>query len=163
MSLVADRLPPLGTVLAAIDVAGKATAVEARDFGVAAVRRVLPSRSGRLHRGTVGRARKSPTGYTVEVGPTSRVKYPNGVSAKEVTRFVAGGTGVHGPKGRPIRPRRSGVFRLPGGITVREVAGQAAQHPYEKVQGPADAAVERILVRGADEAAHAAERALGGR
>lgn len=162
MSLQAQTITRLGTVLEAIDTSGKATAIEARDFGVAAVRRVLPSRSGRLHRGTVGRARKSPTGYTIEVGPTSRVKYPSGVSAKEVTRFVAGGTGVHGPKGRPIRPRKARAFALPGGIEVASVQGQAAQHPYERVQGPADAAVERILTRGADEAAAAAERALDG-
>jgi hypothetical protein len=136
MSVEAAPLPPMGTVLGAIDVAGKATAVEARDFGVAAVRRVLPARSGRLRRGTVGRARKSPTGFVIEVGPVSRVKYPNGVSAKEVTRWVAGGTGVHGPHGRPIRPRKADAFRLPGGRFVAgEVQGQRAQHPYERVQG----------------------------
>lgn len=154
-------LPPMTTVLGAIDAEGRRTAGAARDHTVAAVRRFLPARTGRLRRGTRGSVRRSPHGYTVEVKPTSRERYPSGVTAVEVAGWVEGGTGVYGPKHRPIRPRRGKAFRLPTGWRSTTIAGQPARHPYSRVQSSEEARVARMLAAGAVDAAKAAERALG--
>lgn len=155
-------LPPMTTLLGAIDTAGRDTAAQARDLTVAAVRRTMPARSGRARKAQRGAVRRARTGYTIEVSPSSRVRYPNGVTAKQVTRWVDQGTGLFGPKGRPIRPRRAHVFRLPNGHAATEVTGQRAQHIYRRAQTSTEAAVTRILIRGAQAGARAAERALGG-
>src|ERR687895_497343 len=102
------RLPPplpVQTVLGAIDTTAQGSAREARDAGLAAARRTLPARSGRLRQGTRGSVRRTPTGYLIIIAPTSRVRYPSGVTVREVARWVAGGTGVHGSRGRAYPPR----------------------------------------------------------
>jgi hypothetical protein len=156
-------LPPMTTVLGAIDAEGRKTAAGARDHTVAAVRRLLPARTGRARRAARGAVRRSPTGYTVEVKPTKRERYESGVTALEVTRWIEEGTGVYGKRGRPYPPRRAEAFRLPGGWRTTMIAGQRAQHPYRRAQTGEQARVQRILADGAVPAARAAERALGGR
>lgn len=153
-------LPPFTTVLGALDLAGRRSAREARDDTVAAVRRTLPARSGRARQGARGAVRRQPDGYVIEVSPSSRVRYPSGVTAKEVTRWIEGGTGIHGPRHRMIRPRRAHAFRLPHGFRTTELAGQRAQHVYARVQVSEEARVERILIDGAQHAARDLEDAL---
>jgi hypothetical protein len=160
------RLPrplPFETALGAIDNSAKMTAGTARDHTVAAARRILPAHSGRLRSATRGRVQRTPIGYLIRVAPVASVRYPNGVTAVQVARWVAGGTGIHGPRKRAYTPRRADAFRLPSGWRTTTIEGQAAQDPYERVQSGEDARVERILGQGAFAAARAAERVLGGR
>jgi hypothetical protein len=160
------QLPPpikVDTVLGAFDSEARAAAREASQVGVAAVRRTFPARTGRARAGQRGSVRRTPTGYTVQVAPSSRVRYANGVTAVQVTRWLELGTGVHGPRGRPIRPRRASAFRLPHGWVADELQGQAAQHPYQRAHTAADAVVERTLGAGVAAGVRAAERILGGR
>lgn len=157
------QLPPrldVQTVLGAFDVEARSTARDAGNVTLAAVRRTIHSRSGKLARGQRRTVRRAPTGYVIDVAPTSRVRYPNGVSAKEVMRWVDAGTGVKGPRGRPIRRRGGRPFKLPGGFVADELQGQAPQHIYRRAQTATEALVEQLLKRGAVEAARAAERAL---
>lgn len=159
------RLPPplpVATVLGAIDKRGRTTATAAGTHTLAAVRSTLPSRSGRLRQGTRRSVRRTPTGYVIEVAPTSRVRYPNGVTAKQVGGWVEGGTGIHGPRHKRITPRRAKAFRLPSGWAKIELEGQRAQHPFSRVQTSEEGAVQRILEGGAQLAARDAERALEG-
>lgn len=159
------RLPaplPIATVLGAIDTTARDTASTAKDHTVAAVRRTLPARTGRQRAAARGRVTRTRTGYQIVVAPARTVRYPNGVTAVQVAGWIEGGTGVHGPHRRPIRPRRGDVFKLPGGIIVPSTQGQKAQHPYERVQSSEEAATGRILAAGATAAARAAERVLAG-
>lgn len=155
--------PPLNieTVLGAFDREARAAAREASTIGVAAVRRTFPARTGRTRAGQRGSVRRTPTGYTVQVAPSSRARV-GAVTAVQVTRWLELGTGVHGPHARPIRPRRARAFHLPNGWVADELQGQAAQHPYQRAHTAADALVERTLAAGAVAGAAAAERVLGG-
>jgi hypothetical protein len=153
-------LPRMETVLGALDAEARRTAGDARNATVAAARRVLPARSGRQRRAARGRVTRTGLGYVITVAPDKRVRYPGGLSALEVARFLEGGTGVFGPSGRPIRPRRAKAFHLPGGWRSTTVQGQRAQHPYERVQTGEEARVARILADGAFAGAKAAERVL---
>lgn len=157
------RLPPplnVQTVLGALDEAARDAARDAGDVGLAAVRRIMPARTGRARAGQRRAVRRTQTGYQIDVAPTSRVRYPNGVSAKEVTRWVDRGTGVRGPRKRPIRPRKGNVFRLPHGWVADELQGQAPQNVYQRAQSSSEALAQRILEQGAQAGARAAERAL---
>jgi hypothetical protein len=157
------KLPPplnIQTVLGAYDTAARATARDAGDIGLAAVRRIMPARTGRARRGQRRMVRRTALGYIIEVSPTSRVRYPNGVSAKEVTRWVDRGTGIHGPRHQPIRPRKGNVFRLPGGFVADELPGQKPQHVYARAHTQSDILVQRELERGAHAATQAAARVL---
>jgi hypothetical protein len=155
-------LPPFTTVLGAMDAEARSTARAAGNIGLAAVRRTLPARSGRLRRGQRVRISRTAVGLMLEVSPSSRIRYPNGVTAKEVTRWVDEGTGVEGPRHRPIRPRKGGAFRLGDHFVAGELHGQAPQHAYERARSSSEALVERELAAGATRAARAAERVLGG-
>lgn len=157
------RLPPrlnIETVLGAFDIGARDASRDAGDATLAAVRRIMPARSGRARRGQRRAVRRTPTGYVIDVAPTSRVRYPNGVSAKQVTLWVDRGTGVHGPRHRPIRPRKGNVFRLPGGFVADEMDGQKPQHVYQRAQSSTEALVQRMLELGATRAARAAQQAL---
>jgi len=158
-------LPPplhIKTALGAFDEHARISARAAGTIGLAAVRRTMPARSGRARRGQRLTVRRTPTGYISDVAPTSRVKYPNGVTAKQVTRWVDRGTGIHGPRHQPIRPRKGGVFRLPGGFVANELPGQRPQHVYSRAQTSSQALAQRTLMLGARKAARAAERAITG-
>src|SRR5437868_6597041 len=113
----------MSTVIGAIDEAGREAMGQARDHNVAAVRRAIPSRSGRARAGQRGSVRRQGLGYVLEVKPTRRVRYPNGVSAVEVTRWLEEGTGIPGPRSHWITPRRASAFRLPGGWHAERVRG----------------------------------------
>lgn len=156
-------LPPFRTILGAMDAEARSTARAAGNLGLAAVRRTLPARSGRLRRGQRVKISRTARGLALEVSPTSRIKYPSGVSAVEVTRFVVGGTGVHGPKGRPYGPRRAHAFRLGDHFVATELQGQRAQDSYNRARTSSSALVERELAAGAKRAARAAEGVLGSR
>jgi hypothetical protein len=155
-------LPPMATVLGAIDLEARRTAQRAGRHGVAAVRQRLPARTSTVRRGQRSSVKRTGVGYIITVAPSSRERYPSGVTALEVTRWLEGGTGVHGPRGRPIRPRRASAFRLPGGWMAEQVRGQRGRRVYDRVRSSEDAAVERILGAGLRGATAAAERALGG-
>jgi hypothetical protein len=153
------RLPPplrVETVIGALDDAAREAARQAGNLTVAAVRQGMPARLGGAQKSAV---RRTPTGYAIEVSPSSRVKYGR-VTAKQVTRFREGGTGVYGPRGRPIRPRAGGAFHLPGGWVSGELRGQPARHHYQRAQSSTEALVERTLALGAQRGAMLAERAL---
>jgi hypothetical protein len=156
-------LPPFETVLGAIDGEARRTARAAGNIGLAAVRRTLPARSGRLRRGQRVRISRTARGLMFEVSPTSRVKYPNGVTAVQVTRWVDQGTGLKGPRHRLIRPRTAKAFHLPAGYRTTALEGQAPQHAYDRARSSSDALVERELAAGAQRAAREAERVYGGR
>jgi hypothetical protein len=151
---------PIATMLAAIDTEGRETVNRARELGVPAFRAVEPAVSGRLRRGTVGRVARTLRGYSLTIAPTSRVRYPSGVTAAQVFRFVDRGTGVYGARGRVIRPRKAKAFALPGGWEARFVRGQHPQGIMARGEHAADPVITRELERGADRAAARAERAL---
>lgn len=162
MPVTMEKLPPLTTVVGAMDVQGQRSAREAGDLTVAAVRRTMPARSGRARRGQSRRVTRFGTGWRVEVAPRSRPVYPNGVTAREVTRWVDQGTGIYGPRGRRITPRRAHAFRLPSGWRSGSVRGQQAQHVYARVESSSEAQVFRVFERGSHRAARAMEAALDG-
>lgn len=150
---VEHPLPPIATIVAAVDTAAREAANEARRAAVPIARACLPARSGRARRGTVGRVSRTPTGYRLEITGSSRVRYPNGVTAKQVHRFITRGTGIFGSLGRPIRPRKAEAFVLPG-WAAESVRGQPG-HDYF---GAARTASEGVVVRAfADGARHAAD------
>jgi hypothetical protein len=150
---VEHPLPPIATIVAAVDTAAREAANDARRAAVPIARACLPSRTGRVRRGTVGRVNRTATGYRLEIAATSRVRYPNGVTAKQVLRFITGGTGIFGPLGRPIRPRKADAFVLPT-WAAESVRGQPG-HDYF---GAARAAADGVVVRAfADGARHAVD------
>lgn len=153
------ELPPpirVETVLGALDVAARRSAREAGELVAGGVRRGMPARLASAQRSTV---RRTATGYRIDVEPTSRVRYPGGVTARQVTRFREGGTGVYGPSGRPIRARSGHPFRLPHGWSG-EVRGQPARHMYAQAITSTEALVGRVLELGAEAGARHAEAAL---
>lgn len=155
-------LPPMSTVLGAIDREGRAAMRAAGRLNVAAVRAAMPARSGRARSGQRSSVRREGLGFVLEVSPSSRVRYPNGVSVRQVTEWLEEGTGLYGPRHRWITPRRARAFRLPGGWNAERVRGQTARHIYARVRTSEEAATERLIASGAPSAARAAEDALGG-
>lgn len=154
------KLPPplrVETVLGALDDAAREASRAAGELTLSAVRRGMPARLASAQRST---ARRTATGYQIVVAPTSRIRYPSGVTSKQVTRFREGGTGVYGPTGRPITPRRADAFHLPQGWRTTEVQGQPARHMYAQAQTSTEALVERTLAAGAARGARLAEAAL---
>lgn len=160
----------LGTALELVDVEARRTAEAARDVLLPVVRRNLPARTGRLQAATRGRVGRTPTGYSITVSPSPSVRYHggrgasygsgNGVSAREVARFVEGGTGIYGPGGRPIRRRDGKPFVLPNGWHAKSIRGQRAQRPFARAQTSSEALVFRTLERGATVLALRMERAV---
>lgn len=152
---------PIPTMLAAIDAEGRRSAERARDLGVPAFRAVEPAVSGRLRKGTRGRVTRTAAGFALTIGPSGRERYPSGVTDAQVFRFADRGTGVFGPKGRPIRPRHGMLFTLPGGWFATELQGQRAQGILERGRAAADPLVTRTLEEGATLAARRAEQVMG--
>lgn len=159
----------IGTTLELVDVEAQRAAEQARDLTVAVVRRNLPARSHRLER-SIGRGRvsRTRTGFSITVQPSKSVRYPGGrlqrsseggVSAREVARFVEGGTGIY-RNGRPIRRRNGKPFLLPNGVHVKAIRGQRAQRPFARAQTSTEALVFRTLERGAERLADRIEKAL---
>lgn len=162
MPVLMEKLPPISTVLGALDLEGQATAREASQHTVSAVRRTMPARSGRARRAQAGRVTREGQGFRVEVKPRNTSQYPGGVTPVQVTRFIDQGTGVYGPRGRPYGPRRAEAFRLPSGWHSGTIQGQKAQHIYDRVERSEEAQVFRIFERGSHRAARRMEAALDG-
>lgn len=156
-------LPPMATVLGAFDLEARRSAQRAGRYGVAAVRRRMPARTGKARSAQRASVRRTGLGYIVRIEPSARVRYPNGVSALEVTRWLEGGTGEFGPRKRPIKPRRARGFHLPSGWVSDVIRGQKGRYIYARVRSSESAAAERLMVSGARPAVAAAERVLGGR
>lgn len=145
------------TVVGELDKAAGRTARRARTLAQSAVRRRLPVRSRTLYDATRGTARRTATGYRITVTPRSTPYPRGGVTAREVARFVEGGTGIAGPTGLPIYPRHAEAFPEPFGEHVR---GQQPQHPFQRAAQADGPTIERVLRDGAPAAARAAEAAL---
>lgn len=137
------------------DATDRATRAVARKAGRAALEVVkprVPRASGQAAENTRVTVRSDVEGHHVTVGPSKRVSWR--------VRFFEGGTGIYGPKGRPIVPRRAQAFRLPGGIEVASVRGQRARHTFQAARPAADAAFDAAFVRGVEDIDAAARRAL---
>lgn len=155
-----DPPPDVVTMLGAIDRGAQAAANEVRTLGVPVVRAALPVRSGRARRGTTGRVGRTGTGYRVTIAPSSRVRYPGGVTAREVVRWLHTGTGVYGRLGRPITPRRAKAFRLPNGWFSESVRGYRGRDFFGAAQASLNGLVYRTFETGAKRAARWAEDVL---
>lgn len=122
---------------AAFHAADRAARNVARKAGRAALAVVaprIPRATGQLAAETKVRVRTDIAGHHVTVGPSRKVAWR--------ARYVERGTGIHGPTGRPIRPRHAKAFRLPGGIEVATVRGQRARHIYRDAKPAADRAFQ---------------------
>lgn len=166
MTVRADKLPPIPTILAAVDTGARNAANRARSAATPVVRSCLPTASGRLRRGVTGRVQRTPTGYALVFAASTRIRYPGGrgartarggVSAREVLRFVTRGTGVYGRLGHPITPANAKAFRLPNGWTGESVRGQRG-HPYmARARSASNGLVLHTFEHGADAAARLVE------
>lgn len=163
MTIEATPLPPFTTVLGAMDQVARASAADAKNHGLAAVRSTFPARSHRLIDGQRASVVRTTNGYAITIRPNDKLRYPNGVTPVQVAGWVSGGTGEFGPRRRAITPRKGRPFRLPNGWSSGTIKGQRPQHLYERVQASEDAAVLRIFQHGAQVAAREAERVIGGR
>lgn len=117
------------------DMSDKAARKVARQAGNAAlnvVRPRIPRQTGAAARETRVRVRTDIEGHHVTVGPSKNVAWR--------VKFVEDGTGLYGPRHRPIRPRHAKAFRLPGGVEVAYVRGQRAQHTFRDAKPAADRA-----------------------
>jgi hypothetical protein len=153
-------LPPPATFLSAIDRSAKDAVNNARTLSVPVMRAALPVRTGRARRGTTGRVARTGVGYKLEVAATSRVRYPNGVSAKQVIRWLHTGTGVFGPRHRPIRPRKAEAFHLPGGWVAGTIPGFKGHDYWGGAAPSATGIVVRAFEIGAHRAAEAAREVM---
>lgn len=153
MTIRFDPPPDVHTFVAALDRGAQESANDARRIGTPVVRAALPARSGRARRGTTGRVGRTGTGYRLTFAATSRVRYPNGISAVQVVRFIHTGTGVYGPTGKPIRPRkRGGHFHLPSGWKSGTIQGQRGHDYFGAAQHSLDGIVYRLWTEGAQRA-----------
>ena len=86
----------------------------------------------------------------VRAGSLSPYKIAVAVSKRErhIAKWVEAGTGIYGPRHKPIRPRKAKAFRLPGGHEARSVRGQRPQRPFERT-APALQAAERAMTQAA--------------
>lgn len=96
------------------------------DDMVDAAKRFAPKDTGKLSR-SIRKGRTRVTAYTVRVRAGTHTGYG---------LFVEAGTGIFGPTGRPIRPKKAPflVFKPKGlnhVIRVRSVKGQPGQHYME--------------------------------
>lgn len=125
------------------DAADRAARKVARDAGNAALAVVKPRiarATGRAAEQTRVRVRSDIEGHHVTVGPSKQVAWR--------ARYFEEGTGVYGPRHRPIRPRKAKAFRLPGGREYAEVKGQRARHTFRDSRAAADAAFSAAFQEG---------------
>lgn len=157
------KLPPAPTILGVYDQSTRRTMNRARTLATSGIQALLPFRSGRLRKATRARVRRVEQGYSLSIIPSKKVRYPErrighsagaGVSARQVARWVEAGTDG------PIVPKHAQSFRLPGGWVSGEVAGQAAQQPFERFRRGPGQAVTALIVAGAETAARDIERVL---
>lgn len=154
------KLPSAPTILGVYDQSTRRTMNRARTLATSGIQALLPARSGRLRSATRARVRRVEQGYSLSIIPSKKVRYPGrgsttgGVSARQVARWVEDGTNG------PIVPKRAQSFRLPGGWVSGEVAGQAAQAPFERFRRGPGQAVTALIVAGAETAARDIERVL---
>lgn len=128
----------------ALNVAG----VPARDE----LRNEFPSRSGRTRKGIKRIVSRTPTGLALTIKPTGTPKAPNGVTPVQTLRWLDGGTGIYGPKGHVIAPRRKPRMTLPGGKQVATVKGQRALKRWDRARPR----IEQEVVTAMDTAGHEA-------
>jgi hypothetical protein len=160
VTVVADPPISVRSLMGAIDHGAREAANDVRRTVLGPVRATLPARSGRARRGTTGRVGRTPTGYSVTFAATSRVRYPNGVSAKQVVRWLHTGTGVFGPLGRPIKPKKGDAFHLPSGWRSGTLRGYPGRDFFGHAQRALGGTVYRTFEDGADRAARWAEAAI---
>lgn len=79
----------------------------------AVAQRLAPRRSGRLSSSIYVRMRAGILGPIVEVG-----------SPLDYAKWQHDGTGIYGPRHRPIRPKRRGLSRRRGAVLVFDWRGQ---------------------------------------
>lgn len=160
MTVRADKAPTIPTMLAAIDTGARNAASAARVAAVPIVRACIPVVTGRARQGTVGRISRTPTGYRLVIDGSSRVRYPSGVTARQVLGWIHRGTGIYGTRGTPITPRKAQVFRLPHGWEAASVRGQRGHNYFAAGEAAADPIVLRAFEAGAAAAARLVEATL---
>lgn len=128
------------TLLGRIDHALQQEARAAGQDLLTAVRAAEPVRTGQLRAQTRLRVSKTPQGWKIAVAVSKRERH--------IAKWVEAGTGIYGPRHKPIRPRKAKAFRLPGGHEARSVRGQRPQRPFERT-APALQAAERAMTQAA--------------
>lgn len=86
------------------------------------------------------RVSKTPTGYEIAIQPVRR--------KRNLARLVSGGTGIHGPKRRPIRRKTPDGRTLPMRIRGRAIASSQGQRPnpfFARARDRASAVAERAI------------------
>ena len=149
-----EPLNPAGLFDAA-DQAARRVARDAGNAALAAVKPRIPRATGQAAANTKVRVRTDIEGHHVTVGPSKAVAWR--------ARYFEEGTGVYGPRRRPIRPRKAKAFRLPGGKEFAEVKGQRARHTFRDSKPAADAAFQAAFDAGLRDIDTAIRRSIGGR
>lgn len=132
--------PDPGALFRAADGAAREVARRAGRAALEVVQPRIPRASGQSAAQTRVRVRSDIEGHHVTVGPTKAVAWR--------VRFFEEGTGIYGPRHRPIRPRKAKAFRLPGGREYAEVKGQRARHTFRDSRAAADAAFAAAFQEG---------------
>lgn len=137
---VSGHMPDPHKLLRDLDARAARAATEAAREGLAVVHAEAP---GSFSRESVkSRVSKTPTGYEIAVQPVRR--------KRNLARLVSGGTGIHGPKKRPIRRRAPDGHVLPMRIRGRIVSssdGQKANPFFDRARDRAAAAAARAISR----------------
>lgn len=145
--MVPGELVPDGqTILGAYEAAALESAREARDLGLIAARRNYPAGPRGDAQAIKGYVSRTKEGLAITIAPPRKRAF--------IYRFVEGGTGVEGPRGRPIARNRRG--RLPSG-EVPTGRGQRPQRPFERTREQEGPRVVQIMEAGPE----AARRRLG--
>lgn len=145
------NLPAPATLLGEYEQQARKAAAQARDTTRAAVRSNYPKGTGRSAREIRGSVSRTPDGLAVNVAPPR--------ARAHIYRFVEAGTGVEGPRGRLIPPRKRG--RLPSG-RVPTGRGQRPQWPFERTRTQLAGRVSLELQRAAGYAGEILLRKIGG-
>jgi len=132
--------PDPGVLFRAADGAAREVARRAGQAALQVVQPRIPRQSGQAAAQTKVRVRSDIEGHHVTVGPSKAVAWR--------VKFFEEGTGIYGPRHRPIRPRHAKAFRLPGGREAASVRGQRARHTFRQAKPGADAAFAREFEAG---------------
>lgn len=137
---ISGNLPDPHRMIREIDERAKRAAAEAARDGLAVVHAEAP---GSFSRDSVkSRVSKTPTGYEIVIQPVRR--------KRNLARLVSGGTGIHGPKKRPIRRKAPDGRVLPMRIRGRVVSssdGQKANPFFARARDRATDAAARAITR----------------